>query len=267
MNAMNFRDRWILVTGASSGLGEEMARQLAAAGAHLVLVARRRERLAQLQTELEAAHGTRCLVVAADLSQPQDIERVFTEASARADIHAVILNAGITHFGRHQELCWQQVNDLIATNVTGLLHLAHYFLPGLLARNDGGGLLLVSSMAGLVPTPYQAAYSGSKAFLCNFGQALAQELGGHDVSVTVFCPGGIDTAMTRNSKLDYFTGTPFLQSVEDCAADGLAALRERRPLHVPGRLNRLQLFLTRLAPRPLVARLTRDTYRRALDGA
>lgn len=267
MQDMQFRNRWVLVTGASSGLGEAMARQLAAGGAHLVLVARRRERLAQLQSRLEAAHGTRCHVIAADLSRPEEIARVHAEASALADIHAVILNAGITHFGRHADLDWAQVHDLVATNVTGVLHLAHLFLPDLIARNDGGGLLLVSSMAGLLPTPFQAAYSGSKAFLCNFGQALSQEVRGHDVSVTVFCPGGIDTAMTRGSRLDYFSDTPFLQDVDACAADALAALRARRPLYVPGRLNRLQLLLTRLAPRALVNRITHDAYRRALDKA
>jgi short-subunit dehydrogenase len=267
MQNMEFKGRWVLVTGASSGLGEEMARQLAAEGANLVLVARRYERLALLRAELERQHGVQCRVISADLSLPDDIERVHAEVAAGVDIYAVILNAGVTHFGRHDQLAWRQVNDLIATNVTGVLHLAHLFLPDLIARKQGGGLLLVSSMAGLLPTPFQAAYSGSKAFVSHFGQALAQEVRGREVSVTVFCPGGIDTAMTRDSKLNYFSDTPFLQSVEDCAADGLNALRTRKKVFVPGTLNRLQLFMTRFAPRAFVNRITHDAYRRALDEA
>lgn len=267
MQAMNFKGRWVLVTGASSGLGEEMARQLAREGAHLILVARRLDRLAALKAELEQAHGNRCVTLAADLSRAEDVERVYREASLAGDVYAVILNAGITHFGPHLELEWQQVNDLIATNVTGVVHLAHRFLPDLISRDQGGGVLLVGSMAGLMPTPFQTAYSGSKAFLSHFGQALAQELRGRNVSVTVFCPGGIDTAMTRDSKLSYFSNTPLLQSVQDCAADGLSALRRRQTLFVPGGLNRLQVFMARFAPRGLVARVAHDAYRRALDKA
>ena len=126
-------------------------------------------------------------------------------------------------------------------------------------------MLLVASMAGLMPTPFQAAYAGSKAFLVQFGQALAQELRGRRVSVTVYCPGGIDTAMTRDSGLRFFSNTPFLQDVGSCAAEGLAALRERRTLYVPGTLNRLQVFMARFAPRALIARVAHDAYRRALD--
>lgn len=265
MQAMNFRGRWVLVTGASSGLGEEMARQLARDGAHLILVARRLERLAALKAGLEQAHGIQCVTLAADLSRAGDVERVYREAAQAAEVYAVILNAGITHFGPHLDLDWQHVSDLIATNVTGVAQLAHRFLPDLIARDQGGGVLLVGSMAGLMPTPFQTAYSGSKAFLSHFGQALAQELRGRNVSITVFCPGGIDTAMTRDSKLRYFSNTPFLQPVQDCAADGLAALRRRQTLFVPGGLNRLQVFMARFAPRGLVARVAHDAYRRALE--
>lgn len=265
MQAMDFRNRWVLVTGASSGLGEEMARQLAAAGAQLMLVARREERLRKLARELEAAHGTRSVLITADLAWPDEVERVYQEARAAGDVYAVILNAGITHFGRHLDLDWKQVDALLATNVNSVLHLAHRFLPDLVARGDGGGLLLVASMAGLMPTPFQAAYAGSKAFLVQFGQALAQELRGRAASVTVYCPGGIDTAMTRDSGLRFFSNTPFLQDVGSCAAEGLAALRQRRTLYVPGRLNRLQVFMARFAPRALIARVAHDAYRRALD--
>lgn len=264
-NPMEFSGRWVLVTGASSGLGEAMARKLAHQRANLILVARRAERLNALKSELENAHGIQCHVIAADLSNPADVDRVHADAIARADVYAVILNAGITHFGPHLDLDWAGFQNLLATNVTSVIRLVNLFSPYLIRQNQGGGLLLVSSMAGLLPVPYQAAYAGTKAFITNFSQSLSQELIDENMSITVFCPGGIDTDMTRGSKLRHFENTIFLQDAESCALDGLNALRTRKPLFVPGRLNRAQLLATRLAPRQLVASIARRTYRRVLD--
>lgn len=264
--SMSFFERWVLVTGASSGLGEEMARQLAQKHhANLILVARRAERLNALKTELEQAHGIQCRVIAADLSNPLDVDRVHAEAIATCDVHAVILNAGITHFGKHLDLDWAGFQSMLATNVTSVVRLVNLFSPYLIKKNQGGGILLISSIAGLLPVPYQAAYSGSKAFITNFGQAFNQELSDKNISLTVFCPGGIDTAMTRDSKLRYFENTVFLQDVQSCAADGLQALQQRKTLFVPGRLNRSQLFAARFVPRRLITLITQNAYRKALN--
>lgn len=265
---LEFAGRWVLVTGASSGLGEEMARQLAERHhANLILVARRAERLNTLKAELESRHGIRCQVISADLSQPADVDRVYKEATAFADVQAVILNAGITHFGRHLDLDWQAFETLLATNVSSVVRLVNLFAPYLIRQDQGGGILLVSSIAGLLPVPFQSAYSGSKAFISHFGQGLAQELREENISISVFCPGGIDTAMTRDSKLRYFENTPFLQDVTSCAADGLEALQQRKILFVPGRLNRTQLFAARFVPRTLISFITQNAYRRALNDA
>jgi len=264
-SAMEFAGRWVQVTGASSGLGEEMARQLAGNyRSNLILVARRAERLNSLKAELEQSHGIRCHVIAADLSNPADVDRVHAEATANAEVHAVILNAGVTHFGHHLDLDWAGFERMLATNVTRVIRLVNLFTPDLIRQNQGGGLLLVSSMAGLLPVPYQAAYAGTKAFITHFSQSLTQELSGESISVTVFSPGGIDTAMTQSSKLRYFENTVFLQDVKSCASDGLNVLRTRKTLFVPGRLNRAQLFATRLVPRKLIAFIGQSTYRMAL---
>lgn len=267
-DVMNFRGRWVLVTGASSGLGEAMARQLALEqGANLILVARREERLLALKSELESAAGVRCEVIVADLAEAEAVERLYAEATALGDIYGVVLNAGITHFGRHAELGWAQFQRLLAINVTGVVRLMSQFAPYLIAKGQGGGMLVVSSIAGLLPVPYQAAYAGSKGFVTQFSQSLQQELVEENISITVLSPGGIDTEMTHNSGLRYFEHSVFQQDVGTCAREALAAMRARRSLYVPGRLNRLQLFATRFVPRCLVGAITRTAYRRALAQA
>lgn len=186
---------------------------------------------------------------------------------AHRELYAVVLNAGITHFGRHEDLSWAGFQQLLATNVSSVVRLVNLYSQYILARDNGGGLLLVSSVASLVPVPYQAAYAGSKAFITHFAQSLWHELSDRNISLTVFAPGGIDTPMTRDSNLKFFENTPFLQSVEDCAEEAIAALQSRRPLHIAGRLNRLQLFLSRFMPRVLLGKITKTAYAKALEAA
>ena len=259
------KGRWVLVTGASSGLGEEMARQLARDhGANLVLVARREDRLRVLAEELEASRpGVRTRVVAADLTDPGAVDRVAEESVAEGPLGAAILNAGVTYFGKHTELDADTFAAILATNVTAVVRLASALVPAMVRAGDGG-LLLVSSMAGLLPVPYQAAYCGTKGFVTNFGLALAEELHDAPVSITVFSPGGIATEMTHDSKLRHFESGPFVQSAEDCAREGLAAFVARKRLAVPGRLNRVQLLATRFVPRTLSVAITRRAYEPAL---
>jgi short-subunit dehydrogenase len=264
MKDMSFGSRWVLVTGASSGLGLEMATQLARQHkANLILVARRRENLNVLKADLEKT-GIRCHVIAADLSLAADVDRVFEEAIAVGDVYGVILNAGVTYFGKHLDMEWSTFQNLLSTNVTSVVRLTSLFAPYLLGKQQGGGIMVVSSMASLLPVPYQAAYAGSKAFVTHFTQSLRQELSGENVSLTVFAPGGIDTEMTRGSKLRYFEKTGLLQDVQSCARDGLAAMQARRALLVPGSFNRTQLFMTRFVPRTLVAFVARNAYQKAL---
>jgi len=265
MKEMKFDSRWVLVTGASSGLGKEMACQLARQyKANLILVARRSETLNLLKSALERDAGIKCRVIAADLSIPADVDRVYEEAIAEGDVYGVILNAGVTHFGRHLDLDWAGFQGLLATNVTSVIRLMSLFTPYLIKKKQGGGVMVVSSVASLLPVPYQSAYAGSKAFVTHFSQSLRQELRDEAVSITVFAPGGIDTAMTRDSKLRYFENTLFLQDVESCAGDALVAMRARRALYVPGVLNRIQLFFSRFVPRNLVAFIAQSAYRKAL---
>lgn len=266
MKALDLRNRWVLVTGASSGLGREMARLLARDyHANPIIVARRRDRLDALKQELEAQHGVSVRAITADLANAEDVERVFRESTAIGSVDAVILNAGVTFFGPHVELTWAAYEALVATNVTSVMRLTHTFVPYLLEQNRGGALMLVTSVAALQPTPYQAAYCGTKAFLTSFGQGLAEELHGQNISMTVFAPGGIATEMTHLSGLAaQFEGSLALQPAEACAREGLRAMVKRRSFAIAGWLNRLQVFASRFLPRKLTMVIARVAFRKAL---
>ncbi|MDE2420650.1 MAG: SDR family NAD(P)-dependent oxidoreductase [Gammaproteobacteria bacterium] len=265
MQTMNFKNKWVVVTGASSGIGLVMARMLARDHqANLVLVARRAETLEKIKIELEDQYNVHCQVIAADLSIESDVERVFTEATTQQQIYAVILNAGITFFGEHLELSWSSFKTLLATNVSSVVQLTNLFIPYLIAQNQSGGIMAVSSMVSLVPVPYQSAYAGSKAFVTNFFLSLQQELLKKPISLTLFAPGGIDTEMTQNSDLKYFQNTGALQTPEQCAESAIYSLQHRRNFHVPGAMNQAQLLLTRVTPRSVIASVTGMVYRKAL---
>lgn len=261
---MEFRTRWVLITGASSGLGREMARLLAKEhGANLVLVARRKERLAELKGELEASAGVSVVTLAADLTNLADVDRVFHEATQGRSIYGVVLNAGVTHFGAYHELPWSGFEAMLATNVTSVVRLTTSFLPYLREQDTGGGLMLVASMAGLTPVPYQTAYSGTKGFLVNFGRCLYHELKGTNVSITTFVPGGIVTEMTAGERFGPLRG--WLMPVDRCAREAIRGFSRREYLCVPGFTNRLGTVLMRFIPERFLTARVAATYRAALD--
>ncbi len=264
MERMNLQSRWVVLTGASSGLGREMARVLARDyRANLVLVARRQERLKELAQELADAYGTESQVLPADLGQVSEAERVFREATADHSIQGVILNAGVTHFGHYDELSFEDFQQMLAVNVTSTVRLATSFLPYLEKERTQGGLLIVASMAGLTPLAYQTAYSATKGFLINFGCALWHELRPRGVSVTTFAPGGIDTEMTATKRFDGLRS--WLVPADRCAREGVEAFVNREYLRIPGLLYRVGSVVTRILPQRLVVGRVAAQYRRSLE--
>jgi len=266
MQKMDFRGRWVLVTGASSGLGREFARHLAKdRGANLVLVARRVDRLEELRQEAEKHAGVRAICLPADLSDLEDVERLIQRLKQGPQLYAAILNAGVTHFGAHSELEWGAFQRMLTTNVTSVVRLATELVPYIEQGAPGGGLLFVSSMAGIFPVPFQSAYSGTKAFMVHYACGLCHELQGRDVSITTFAPGGIVTEMTGGER--FVPLRRFLMPVEVAAKEGLDAFTRRQYLHVPGLSNRVGAKFAQLLPRRLVDGWVAGTYRRALAAA
>lgn len=269
MDRMNVRGRWVLVTGASSGLGLEIAKGLARDhGANLVLAARRRDRLDSLKDEIEKAFHVRVEVVPSDLAKPGEAARLFDKTVDGRDIYGAVLNAGVTYFGRAIEQDDDNFESLLATNVTSLVELSTRFARYLIARREGGGIMLVSSIAGFNPMPFQATYGASKAFVTSFGRALNQEIREQGVSVTVFAPGGIATEMLANTPgiaKQYKQGDVGIMNADECAASAIDGFLKRKDVQVPGALNRVIAMATKVAPHSIVASQIAKMYEKGLD--
>ncbi len=257
---MNLKGQWVWITGASSGLGLELAKQLAKQGAHLVITARRADRLEALAKELRPG-GVEVRVLPGDMTRKDDVERLLTEVK-QLPLTVAILNAGVTHFGHHHELDWADFEAMLQTNVISTSRLTselvkHFQQTGVTAR-----IMLVTSLTGLLPLPFQAAYSGTKAYLSTFGTALAHELRGSKITITVFAPGGIVTEQTAGARFNGLRA--WLAPVDAVALEALEALAAGQPLHMQGFLNRVGFLLMRLLPRNLAIGLVARQYRKAL---
>lgn len=263
VRSLDFNNKWILVTGASSGLGYEMASQLALNhNANLIVAARRGDKLQQLKEELEQKANVKVKVVVADLSKPEDVERLIEESLNGQPLYAAILNAGITHFGPHTELSQDKFEMLLRTNVISVVRLATELVKHFEKTEENSGIMIVSSMAGIFPVPYQAAYSGTKAFLIGFANALAHEIKSKALSLTVFAPGGIATEMTATDQFNDLQG--WLMPVRVVAKEGIYALKCRRFNYVPGAMNRVGNVFMKLLPKKLIISILAKTYKRSL---
>jgi hypothetical protein len=263
---MDFRGKWVLVTGASSGLGKEIATQLAARhGANLVISARRAERLEALKAELEAKTGVKVRTLVADLSKMADVERAIDEAK-QLDLSAVILNAGVGHLGFHHELSWADFHAMIQTNVIGTARITSDLAHWAQQQRRPLRLMLVTSLQGFIPIPFQSAYAGTKGFLNNFGLALSQELRGTGVQVQVFAPTGVKTEMTAGERFAKLSS--FLLPVDVVAAQAVNALVKGHTLSTSmGFWERIGLSLERLLPRMVAIRIMGQVYRQSVEAS
>jgi uncharacterized protein len=250
------RDRRALVTGASSGLGADFARELARRGAALTVVARREDRLRSLRRELADAHGVEVEVVALDLNQAGAPDRLLADAQARRQpVDVLVNNAGFGLYGPFSELDWERERAMLELDVIVPVHLAKLFLPGMLERRRGW-VLNVASIGAYQPSPLYASYSAAKSFILNFTEALSYELRGSGVVATAVSPGVVATEFlqvagqrpTRYQRLARMDSP----SVASIAVD---AMLKGRPSLVPGRLNAVSVWSNRLLPRRASAAL------------
>ena len=238
--------RWTLVTGASSGIGVDIAKEFAARGYSLVLSARRAERLEALAADLPVP----TLVVPADLARPDGAEGLLVEVAARGIVlHTLVNNAGFGLRGRFAELPAQDQAEMVAVNVTAPTVLSRLVLPGLIA-NRRGGILNVASVVAYLPGPNRAAYYATKAYLLSLSEALYEEARPHGVTVTAVCPGATATEFSARADVGgakRFTGN--VMSPEAVARVAVAGYLAGRAVVIPGAANRAAVIGARLMPR------------------
>ncbi|MCA9594698.1 MAG: SDR family oxidoreductase [Myxococcales bacterium] len=251
---------WALVTGASSGIGEALARQLAEKGANVVLTARSRDKLSKLADELSARDGVQTQVVVGDLARPGGAEELLRDvASLGVELDHLVNNAGFgsagpfVERGRHAEM--------VRLNCEALVALTHGLLPAMVRRGRGG-VLNVASTAAFQPMPFMATYAATKAFVLSFSTALAEEVAPHGITVTALCPGPVPTGFQETAGITPGAERMAALSADQTAAIGIAGYMAGRRVVVPGGVNRVQTTLTQLLPRRAVTALLAGAMRR-----
>ena len=264
---MRLDDSNALITGASSGLGREFARQLAGRARSLVLVARREQRLSELRGELTQHHPNLVVHIRetdlADLAQLKELVAWLEREKINVDL--LINNAGLGDSGPFATSNPKRNEQMMLVNMVALTSLTRHLLPQMIARKRGG-ILNVSSSAGFLPIPGFAVYAASKAYVTSFSEALRTELRGTGVSVCALCPGPVHTEFQEVAKRpggQPDSGPEFVYvSVEQVVHDALAALDADRPLVIPGFAMKLAMFLVRITPMSILRWASRFSAKR-----
>jgi uncharacterized protein len=262
---MNFNanSETLLITGASSGIGLELAKCFAAEqsgneNARLILLARNKDALESLAAELRRDWKIEVIVLTADLSLPEIPKRIFSELSAqKIFVDVLVNNAGFGANGAFAEISLPRQLEMLQVNIVTLMELTGLFLPGMIQRKRGG-ILNVGSVAGFVPGPGMAVYYATKAFVLSFTEALAEELVGSGLIVSVLCPGPTESNfgnVARGKKVRQIkTGK---MSAKAVAVYGHRAFRNGKVTAVPGLQNKMFVFLNRILPRRLPRKLVK----------
>jgi short-subunit dehydrogenase len=256
-------DTTALVTGASSGIGADIARLLAERGHGVTLVARREDRLRELASEIESKRHVRTEVIGCDLSDASARDRLVAEIRERGlEVSVLVNNAGFGTAAPFQDLELDGELRMVRTNVEAVVHLCGEHIPGMIERGEGA-ILNVASTSGFQPLPRQATYSASKSFVLVFTEVLTSDLKGTGVTATALCPGPVRTEFTeQHHGFESAAATPeFLwMSSEDCARAAVKGLERGKRVVVPGFQNRIGAVAGQHAPRSALLAVARRFY-------
>ena len=245
-------DSDVVVTGASSGIGTEIAKGLAQRGHNLVLVARRRERMEALAAELREAHGVQITVHARDLGSAGERDALVSDLRAAGRTVSGICNcAGFGTSGKFKDLPLQREREQVELNVSALMDLTHAWLDDMVTAG-GGAVLNVASIAAFQPLPNMAVYSASKAFVQTFSEAVHEELRGTGVSCTVLCPGPVETEWSEIASADAVMIGPAIVSPRDVAEAAIVGMEAGKRSVVPGIVPKAMSIAGHFAPRSLL---------------
>lgn len=249
------QDSVILITGASAGIGAELAREFARSARVLILVARRKDRLAAMKRELEAEFkGLRVLDCACDITSRADVDGMLTEVQSQVGfVDILINNAGMGDIGLFSTAEWSKINQMLELNMTALTDLTHRLIKPMVARRSGA-IMMVSSLSSFQTLPGFAAYSGTKHYVRGFSEALRAELRPYGITVTQVCPGPVATEFASVAVNDPELALPsFLEiSANQCAREAVAGFKRGKAVVIPGILPKLAMLLQRVTPEALM---------------
>lgn len=257
-----------LVTGASSGIGLEMARVFAREGHSVVLVARNADQLEQITQELTEKYRVRALCIAEDLTKQTAPEAVFRRvAEQEIEVEYLVNNAGTQVYGEFADNPLEAELAMISLNLAALTALTKWFLGPMLQRHSGR-IVNVASTGGFVPAPFNAVYCATKAYVLSFSQGIAEELRGSGVTVTALCPGATDTPFVQKAGMeDVKLFEKGVMDPADVAEYAYHAMLRGKRVAIPGMSNRVFAFSTRFLPRGLVTRAGRSLMGRGNTGS
>lgn len=261
---LDFKNKWVLVTGASSGLGEAISVELAKNyHANLILLARRTDRLNLLKGRIanisSSSSSSDVRILPLDLTSEAEINHFFDQLDI--PIYAAVINAGMTLLDKHQNISEEQTCNILKLNIDSTILLTNHLVKHYQKTKSDGGILYISSLSSFYPTPFQALYSGTKAFINNFVLALSKELKAERFSFSIYTPGGIKTEMTKNEKFNHLDR--FLASPEDCAKMAIRGFQRRRLLF--SSFLSLEILFGKLLPTKLKLAIMDKVYRKSFD--
>ena len=264
MGKIDFKDKWVVVTGASSGLGEAIALELAKKeSANLIITARRVERLKDLKDRIVNDYKREVIVIESDLSDPRSVENLFRTSIERENVFGIINNAGMTDFNPADIKDYEKYEKIIEVNLKSLMKLSLMFLD-YFKEKDGGAILNITSMGAFFPLVYQSAYSASKHGAQVFTEILSKENINKNITISSFAPGGIATEMLSSSGLDKLRGAedPFTWSAAKVAEKAIRSFKKKKLLSVPGFVYNFGLILKRILPRKTLLYFLEKSYRK-----
>ena len=264
MGKLNFNGKWVIVTGASSGLGEALAIELAKnESANLIITARRTERLEQLKKKIENEFNREVLIIKSDLSEPASVNNLFKESTLKKEIFAIINNAGMTDFNPADIDDYEKYEKIIEVNLKSLMKLSLMFLD-YFRKTGEGAILNITSMGAFFPLVYQGAYAASKHGAQVFTEILRTENNDKNITISSFAPGGIATEMLTSSGLDKLHGPDnfFNWSAGRVARKAVRAFKRKKLLSVPGFVYNSGLILKRILPRKVLLYFLEKSYRK-----
>ena len=252
--------KWALVTGASAGIGLELAEQLAEGGANLVLTARRTDRLEKLAADLAAKHAVKVEIFATDLIRPEAPREIFAFTAEKGiEVELLVNNAGFGAFGLIHDIPESRLLEMIQVNCSAVVELTRLYVPAMVARRHGD-VLIVASVAGFQALAFNAVYAATKAFDLLFAEGIAEELRGFGIRVCALCPGSTNTEFQQVAEQPdrIFRAA---ETADKVARVGLEGLVRDKSCVISGFKNGLMMASERLAPRRFIVRMAAKMMR------